>query len=120
MTVANSLLFANAVFNEFKKPESERDENRLIRYMDLALKARDMEIRAGAVQLGYQRFRFATARTLPNGEPEPSPAENRKKMEKAMLLLFGEEPEGFVSEAGLPVAETARGIALRNKQANSP
>jgi hypothetical protein len=111
ITVANSVLFASAVFNEFKKSPAERDENRLVRYMDLALKARDLEIRASAVQLSFERYRSDAARKPANCPSDPqslaeSYADEREKIEKAMLLVFGEEPARFVSKTGLPVAET--------------
>ena len=110
LTVANSLLFANAVFKEFNKPEAERDENRLIRYMDLALKARDLEIRASAVQLSYERLRLEASKKAGGSAGEaPMPGEgtcdDREKTEKAMRLLFGEPPIGFTSETGGLVAE---------------
>ena len=91
LTVANSVFFASAVFDEFRKPEGERDENRLLRYMDLALRARDLEIRANALQVSLDRLRFHSARNLsdPTLDPE-SIAEEREKTEEAMLLLFGE------------------------------
>jgi hypothetical protein len=109
LTVANSVLFANAVFNEFRKPPGERDENRLVRYMDLALKARDLEIRASAVQLAAERFRFDAARKSSHqsdAEFHAQAADELQKTEEAMLLLFGEQPAGFKSETGMPVAET--------------
>jgi hypothetical protein len=105
ITVANSVLFASAIFNEFRKPASERDENRLIRYMDLALKARELEIRESAVQLAFERFHFDAARKPANSALQDNPADERQKTEEAMLLLFGEPPSGFKSETGLPVAE---------------
>jgi hypothetical protein len=112
LTVANSVLFANAVFNEFRKPPAERDENRLVRYMDLALKARDLEIRASAVQLAAERFRFDAARKTPGQPGAGFPArtadhlaDESKRLEEATILLFGEPPAGFKSETGLPVAE---------------
>lgn len=109
ITVANSILFASAVFNEFRKPADQRDENRLVRYMDLALKARDLEIRASAVQLAFERFRFDAARKSPDQSDTPSPAQaalDRRKTEEAALLLFGDPPAAFKSETGQPVAET--------------
>jgi hypothetical protein len=113
LTKANSVLFANAVFKEFRKPEGERDENRLIRYMVLALKARDLEIRASAVQLGYERCRSEAAKQAGGfaGESEATAeayADERAKTEEAMRLLFGEPPAGFISESGLPVAQVAQ------------
>jgi hypothetical protein len=71
LTVANSVLFASAVFNEFRKPEAGRDDNRLIRYMDLALKARDLEIKATAVQLYFERMRLDSSRKAPAIPPDP-------------------------------------------------
>jgi hypothetical protein len=59
--------------------------------MDLALRARDLEIRANALQVSLDRLRFHSARNLsdPTLDPE-SIAEEREKTEEAMLLLFGE------------------------------
>jgi hypothetical protein len=113
LTVANSVLFSSAVFKEFLKPEGERNENRLFRYMILALKARELEIRASGVQLSFERFRFDTAKRADGcgGESQTSgeaDANERAKIEKAMLLLYGEPPIGFTSEAGLPVAQVAQ------------
>ena len=116
ITVGNGVLFANAIFNEFRKPGADRDEDRLIRYMDLALKARNMEIRASAVHLNYERFRLEAAKHS-HDCAGGSQSGNRRKIEKATLLLFGEKPEGFVSETGLPVAETEKGIAHQLGQA---
>jgi len=114
LTVANSVLFASAVFKEFRKPDGERDENRLIRYMDLALKARDLDIRASAVRLSLERFHLEAAKKSADSTGElqmgwDGGSEDRKKIQKAMDLVFGEEPRGFVSATGLPVAETSHG-----------
>ena len=111
ITAANSVLLANAVFKEFRKPVAERDENRLIRYMVLALKARELEIKASAVRVNSQRFRSGAPGKPANSFDDPQSdgdvdPDERDKMEKAMILVFGEEPHGFKSDSGLPVVET--------------
>jgi hypothetical protein len=106
LTIANSLLFASAVFNEFRKPEAQRDETRLARYMDLALKARDLEIRASAVQVSFERMRLDSAKKTPHALPDPESIPNeREKTEQAMVLLFGDPPIAFKSQSDLPVTE---------------
>jgi len=77
LTIANSVLFANAVFKEFRKPDGQRDENRMIRYMNLALTARDLEIRARSVELACERLHFtaATAEGYPGGPVSESLAD---------------------------------------------
>jgi len=105
LTIANSVLFANAVFKEFRKPDGQRDENRMIRYMNLALKARDLEIRARSVELECERLHFTAAKKPTLAVVAPDPDEFRKT-EEAMALLFGEEPKAFKSDSGLPVVET--------------
>ena len=91
---ANSVLVAQAVFEEFRKPEGKRDEKRLVQFMNLALKGR-------SVDLGYNRFRFDGARAaLENAaqlqEINKGGGDEREKIEKAIALLFGEKPSGFV------------------------
>jgi hypothetical protein len=88
---ANSVQFAQAVFEEFSKDPDDRDEQRLVRYMNLALKSR-------AVELTYKRFRYDAAerarkyvtelRAINEGE-----GEDAEKTLKAIRLLFGERPE---------------------------
>lgn len=105
ITMANSVLFANAIFNEFRKPDGVRDENRLIRYMDLALKARDIEVRAAAVHIASERLRFLKSKPANCTDCITDPPDEAEKTDRAMALLFGEPPLSFKSESGLPVAE---------------
>ncbi len=98
LTVANSVLFANAIFAEFRKPDGKRDENRLIRYMGLALKARELEIRERAGQLSIMRFRHGIGKETAKREEDP--VDEQAKIDKVMLTLFGPEPLGFQNPDG--------------------
>jgi transposase len=95
LTEANTILFAQAVFEEFLKPVAERDEKRLVQYMNIALKGR-------TVGLAYSRHHFDAAKSATEKAAElqkinAGDEDETEKIEKAMVLLFGEEPSGFTS-----------------------
>jgi len=90
LTDANSVLFAQAIFEEFLKPVEKRDESRLTKYMSIALKAR-------SVELAYNRFHFdASRRALGCAEKlqeiNEGDGNEQEKMDQVIRLLFGEEP----------------------------
>jgi hypothetical protein len=67
ITDANIVCFTQAVFEEFTKDDGNRDEKRLVRYMDLALKARDQELKARGIELGVEKFKAALRTKLEAG-----------------------------------------------------
>jgi hypothetical protein len=98
ITVANSVLFSQAVFEEFKKPEQERNQDLMVHYMELALTAREQEIRASAIHLGFSRFHFdsgkcALKKAAALHRINSSVDDERSKIERAVTLLFGKPPE---------------------------
>lgn len=100
LTETNSVLIAQAVFEELMKEEKDRDETRIVKYMAVALKARENEIRGKSVSLAGSRFRFDASRAALMKaarlkEIDQGPEDEREKIEKVMLLLFGPKPDGF-------------------------
>lgn len=105
LTEANTVLIAQAVFEELMKPEEHRDEARLARYMSAALKARGQEIKDKSLSLAESRFRFDASKAALREaarlqEINLGPEDEREKIEKVMLLLFGPKPTGFVVPPG--------------------
>jgi len=97
---ANTVLVAQAVFEELRKPAAERDEKRLAQFMNLALKAR-------TVGLAHHRFHFDAAKRATQCAAQlqkisQEAGGEREKIEKAMVVLFGEEPSGFQSMPDSP------------------
>lgn len=102
ITGANSVLFAQGVFEEFRKPASERDEDKLASYMTIALKARDQELKARTLELGIDRFRFDAAKKAREKAAElqkinEGAGDESEKVAKAVRLLFGEAPRAIGS-----------------------
>jgi hypothetical protein len=102
-TDANSTLFAQAVFEEFRKPAEERDQERLIRYMELAIKAKNQELKERVIKLGYDKFHFDGARAALGHVDElqginASPADEDEKIEQAIEILFGKTPKNTTFE----------------------
>lgn len=100
ITETNSVLIAQAVFEELMKKDKERDETRLTKYMSVALKARDQEMRDKALSLAESRFRFDASKAALREaarlhEVNQGPEDEQEKIDKAMLLLFGPKPIGF-------------------------
>jgi hypothetical protein len=96
---ANTYLFAQAIFEEFRKPQEQRDERRLVNYMNAALKAR-------SVHLAYERHQFDAAKQAMKcltklQEIQAGGGDEQQKIEQAVKVLFGERPENttFQSEA---------------------
>jgi hypothetical protein len=94
LTDKNIESFAQAVFEEFRKAPPERDESRLVRFMAIALKARDQHIRVRSVDLARDRFYFNAAKQALSfaGQLQrisDSTADDHAKIEEAMSLLFG-------------------------------
>ena len=102
ITEANSVLFSQAVFEEFRKASGERDEGRLVKFMALALKAREQELKSRTVDLGFSRHHFDAAKKSLAFAPQllrihESSDDERAKIEQAIVVLFGEDPAGFES-----------------------
>lgn len=99
---ANSVLISQIVFEEMRKPAGERDEERLVAYMKLALQAWAQVLRSRAVDLGYNRFKFDAAKRAREcvkelREIDEGDGDEREKIEKAMVVLFGPKPIGFTT-----------------------
>jgi hypothetical protein len=104
ITNANVSLIAQAVFEELMKPAEERDEARVARYMAVALKARDQEIKDKSLCLAERRFQFdaskaALKESAKLQEINQTSEDEDEKIKKVTLLLFGPEPVGFSSPA---------------------
>jgi hypothetical protein len=100
LTEANSVLIAQAVFEELLKPEEKRDQARVAKYMNVALKAKDQQMRDKSLSLAESRFRFDASKSALREaarlhEINQGPEDEREKIEKVMLLLFGPKPIGF-------------------------
>lgn len=67
ITGANVTLIAQAVFEEFRKPAEKRDEQRLVNYMQLALKARAHDLKSRVVELDGEKFKAAIRTKLQMG-----------------------------------------------------
>jgi hypothetical protein len=98
ITDANLVLVAQAAFEEFLKKPEERNAKLLGDYMALALRARDLELRGSANQLAREKHYYDLAKkSLEYVEQlkgiNDSVDEERVKIDKAMVLLFGEQPE---------------------------
>jgi len=100
MTVANSVLISQAVFEEMQKDPSGRDQKKMVELMRLCLTARDQELREKKLSLEQNRFRSNSSKVNPahrkqSDKPEITPEEEREKVERAMLRVFGPEPPAF-------------------------
>jgi hypothetical protein len=105
ITAANVVLIAQAAQDELMKEAKERDETRLAKYMSVALRARDQEMRNIALSLAETRFRFDASKAALREaarlqEINQGPEDEQEKIEKVMLLLFGPEPAGFIVPPG--------------------
>ena len=94
ITGANIVLIAQAVFDELVKPPAERDEAKLSQYMALAIKVNEQNLKARAGNLAFQRFHFDAAKKALSFVSQlqhinESGADERAKVEEAMVLLFG-------------------------------
>jgi hypothetical protein len=94
ITGANVVLIAQAVFDELVKPPDERDEAKLAQYMSLAIKVNEQNLKARAGELAFQRFHFDSAKKALGFASQlqrisESGADERAKVEQAMVLLFG-------------------------------
>jgi hypothetical protein len=100
ITVANSVLISEAVFEEMQLDPGLRDQKKLIELMRLALAARDQEIKESALALNIDRFRFNGSKAALKYRKElkeigESDEDETEKIKKVILLLFGEEPTGI-------------------------
>jgi hypothetical protein len=105
ITVANSVLFSQAVFEEFSKPEPQRNQKLMVHYMELALAAREQELKGNAIALAFSRFHFDAAKTALKQAAalqsiNRSRADDRAKIDRAVVLLFGKPPQ--MPELDLP------------------
>jgi hypothetical protein len=99
ITAANSVLISQAVFEEMQKEPILRDQKKLTELMRLCLAARDQEIKEKVLALNHSRFQFnASKAALQHAkklqEITEGGGDEREKIEKVMVLLFGEEPTG--------------------------
>jgi hypothetical protein len=97
ITKANSVLISQAIFEEFRKPAGQRDQKYLAQYMGLALKATEQELKARSIDLGYDRFHFDTAKKATEcaaqlQKIDEGGGDEREKIQKAIVVLFGERP----------------------------
>ena len=104
LTDANSTLLAQVIFEEFRKPEKERDDKRLTAFMDLALKAKREENRTTALKVVEKKFRFNAAKAALKKAAElqavnQGSGDERSKIDQAISILFGPEPSRFESPA---------------------
>jgi hypothetical protein len=93
LTDASNVMIAQVVFEELNKKPEERDEKRLAQFMKLALQGR-------SVSLARERFQFDAAKRAREHAAElqeinEGEGDETEKLEKAMILLFGEEPIGY-------------------------
>jgi hypothetical protein len=105
ITNANSTLIAQAVFEELGKAPGERNEERLVAFMELGLKAKREENRAAALRVIEEKFRFdaAAAALKAAGELQAinaSGGDEREKVKRAITVLFGEGPDDSRRGAG--------------------
>jgi hypothetical protein len=94
ITDANIVLIAQAVFEELLKPPEERNETKLAQYMSLGIKVKDQNLKARAGDLAFERFHFDAARKSLAFASQlqrinEGTADERAKIEEAMVLLFG-------------------------------
>jgi len=98
----NSRMIQQAVFQELQKEPEERNEKRLVAYMDLAIKSRAQEVKEKTVALQARRLYFNASKEALKCAAElqeinKGDGDEMEKIEKAMVVLFGEDPEGFES-----------------------
>jgi hypothetical protein len=98
ITEANLVLLAQAAFEEFLKEPEQRNAKLLGEYMAFALRARDLELRGSANELAREKHYYDLAKkSLEYVEQlkgiNDSDDDERAKIDKAMVLLFGERPE---------------------------
>jgi hypothetical protein len=125
ITDANLVLLAQAAFEEFLKDPEKRDAKLLAEYMAFALRARDLELRGSANQLAREKHYFDLAKKSLEFVDQlrainDSPDDERTKVDKAMVLLFGERPD--VTDFGMQSAEheVSEHSAIRNPHSALP
>jgi hypothetical protein len=98
----NTKMIQQAVFQELQKEPGKRDEKRLADYMNMAIRSRAQETREKAVALQARRFFFSATKAALKcasqlQEIDKGDEDEMEKIEKALVVLFGEEPERFES-----------------------
>jgi len=98
ITEANVVMLAQAAFEEFLKKPEERDSKLLAEYMVLALRARDLDLKGSANRLAREKHYYDLARkSLAYVEKlksiNDSAGDERAKVNRAIVLLFGERPD---------------------------
>jgi len=97
ITEANIVLIAQAIFEQLRKPPEERDEKLLAKYMSLALKARGQNLQSRSIDLNSDKFQFDVAKRAKEcaaqlQQIDSEEGDEREKIEKAIVVLFGEAP----------------------------
>jgi len=98
ITVANSVLISQAAFEELQKKSEDRDDAKISTLMRLALQAKEQEIKEKVVALQAHRLQFDAAKVVHRKFKElkdidDGDGDEATKIEKVMLLLFGERPD---------------------------
>jgi hypothetical protein len=93
---ANCVMISQAVFEELRKEKEDRDEVRLMKLMELALKADRSGLARTKFQ--YNAVRLARKHATELVEINGSNEDEETKIDRAMILLFGEGPSGDVTE----------------------
>jgi hypothetical protein len=102
LTDENITLLAQAAFEEFLKAPEKRDPRVLAQYMTLALRTRDLELKGSAHELAREKHYFNLAKKALEyvgklKSINDSSEDERAKIEKVMVLMFGADPIGFES-----------------------
>jgi hypothetical protein len=100
ITEANLVLLAQATSQELAKKPEERDAKLLAQYFAIALRARDLDLKDSAHQLCREKHYYDLARKSLEFVAQPKDIndgeeDEREKIQKAILLLFGEDAIGF-------------------------
>lgn len=104
MTEAASVIIGQVALEEARKPEEERDLEKLMKLMKVLLPAWSKAIESRDIDFRVKRFKFNATEEVERLAEEihairHGPGDEREKMEKIMLLLFGPEPDGFTDPA---------------------
>jgi hypothetical protein len=97
-TTAASTMIGQVIFEELRKPVTERNEDRIVNLMGHALKARDQELKSQQNDLLLARFRRDTCELFIKWSADEKAREvlksgtsNAEKIEALGAAMFGEE-----------------------------
>ena len=98
LTEASILMLAQAAFEELLKEPEKRDPQVVSRYMSLALRARELGLKGSAHELAREKHYYDLARRSLAYAAElksinDSYDDERDKIERAMVVLFGVRPD---------------------------